>query len=207
MKLPSTKRGWLGLGCGSVIVLVVVCAALGAVMGPQTPSSTQPVAVVADPTEASAAPPAAPEAPAVPTDVPPTTAPEPPAAGVVGEPREAGGVQLTVTAVTRAPELGQFQKAEDGNEYVLAEVIIATIGRDAAPYNPFYFKVKDADGYEYTVALNTGDRALKSGELSQGDTVRGIVAFEVPIGATGLILSYEPIVIAGGYDPIRIALD
>jgi hypothetical protein len=70
-----------------------------------------------------------------------------------------------------------------------------------------YFKVKDADGYEYNATLNSGDNALKSGDLAQGDKVRGIVAFEVPTGAAGLILSYEPLVIAGGYDPIRIALD
>ena len=221
MAAAPPKRGvslrTVGLMAVGVVVVIAACMAFAEPSPRAPPAAVAPLALpataaptvdaVAATIEAGAAVAVPPTAAVAPTDVPPPpTTPTAGGAGV-GEPREAGGVTLTVMAVSRATELSQFQTAEPGKEYVLAEVVLETTGRDTAPYNPFYFKVKDVDGYEYTVALNTGDNALKSGELAQGDKVRSVVAFEVPVGATGLILSYEPIVIAGGYDPIRIALD
>lgn len=141
----------------------------------------------------------------------PTQAPDPTAApstiGKVGERLDAGGVTLTVMGVEKVKEIGTFQKAKDGKMYLLVEVLLETTGRDEAPYNPIYFKVKDADGFEHNVMISMADNTLKSGKLAAGEKVRGVVAFEVPEQAAGLVLSYEPIVMLGGYEPIRIALD
>lgn len=140
----------------------------------------------------------------------PTQAPDPTAApstiGKIGERREAGGVALTALKVEKVKEIGTFQKADAGKIYLLVEVLLETIYQEA-PYNPLYFKVKDADGFEHNVTISAADNTLKSGKLAAGEKVRGVVAFEVPEQAAGLVLSYEPIVLLGGYEPIKIALD
>jgi len=209
----------IGLVIGGV---VLVCVALGIIGAMNRPKASQqgaaPAAPAATKAVQAAAPAAASDPPtAVPaTEAPaPTAVPEPtvepptavPAVGTVGERREAGGIALTVMKVDKATKIGSFQKAKAGNVYVLVEVVLETTGRDEAPYNPFYFKAKDADGFEYTAMITTADNGLKSGKLASGEKVRGIVAFEVPEKATGLVLSYEPIVILGGYTPIKIALE
>jgi hypothetical protein len=87
MKRPTTKRGWLGLGCGGIIVLVLACAALGAVTGSRPRSAAAPTQAAAlaaaVPTDAPA--PEATDGPTntpAPTDTPvpteePTATPEP----------------------------------------------------------------------------------------------------------------------------------
>jgi hypothetical protein len=124
----------------------------------------------------------------------------------VGERVESAGIAVTVQAVSRTPSLGTLFKAKSGNTYVVLDTTIENTGRDVAPYNPLYFKLKDGAGFEYNSALG-GEQSLKSGELKQGELARGQVAFEVPAGASGLSVSYQPVVIFGGYQVIRIGLD
>ncbi len=119
---------------------------------------------------------------------------------------QAGGVALAVANVERHNALSRFQTASPGNVFLLIAVGIVNVDHDEAPYNPLYFKLKDADNFEYTPSIYTGDYGLHSGTLSRGDQVNGYIAFEVPKNATGLVLTYEPLVIFGGYEPIRISL-
>lgn len=185
----------IGVGVLACVALAVL-SSLG--RSAQPGQSGAPVTnVVSNSTQALELPTAVPE----PTVVPASTI------GKVGERREAGGVALTAMKVEKAKEIGTFQKAKEGKMYLLVEVLLETTGRDEAPYNPIYFKVKDADGFEYNVTISTADNTLKSGKLTAGEKVRGVVTFEVPEQASGLVLSYEPIVLLGGYEPIRIALD
>lgn len=110
-----------------------------------------------------------------------------PAVAKVGDRVELNGTALTVVKVDRAADLGQFQKAKDGNEFLIAEVIVEnSASADKIPYNPLYFKVKDSDGFEYDAEFTAGERSLKSGELAKGDKARGDVAFEVKKTAKGL---------------------
>jgi hypothetical protein len=229
---PTTPRRsplfWILAGAGGLFAFVCLCLVGLTVLGKNTPTPTaiaqRPAAastLQATPTAVAATAVAPTDAPAVaptaaPTAEPPTELPTIPpltvtpalsAIGAVGERREAGGIALTVAKVEHVAKLGDFQKAKAGNEFIIAEVILETTGRDKAPYNPFYFKVKDGDGFEYTTALNIQGNALKSGELGQGEKVRGTVAFEVKKDVAGLVLSYEPIVILGGYEPIKVALE
>lgn len=143
--------------------------------------------------------------PAKPTDAPKPTAA--PTIAKVGERAESAGLALTVSKVERKKDLDVISKAKAGNVFVVADVLIENTAKDKAPYNTLYFKVKSGDGYEYNAAITALPNQLKSGDLTTGDKVRGIVAFEVPEGAKGLVVSYEPLVILGGYKPIRVALD
>lgn len=126
----------------------------------------------------------------------------------IGDRVESAGIALTVVSVTKADQISTFLKpSSPEKEYLVIEVIIENTSRDQpAPYNPLYFKVKDADAYEYNTAILAPDPALQSGELAKGAKVRGKVAFEVPKTATGFVVSYQPLVILGGYETIYVDL-
>lgn len=130
-----------------------------------------------------------------------------PAIAKVGDRVELNGMALTVTKVERATQLGQFNKADDGKEFVVAEVIIENVSADnKVPYNPLYFTVKDGEGFEYNAQLVAGDQALKSGDLAKGEKARGNVAFEVKKDTKGLVMEYKPLVV-GESEAIKVALD
>lgn len=128
--------------------------------------------------------------------------------GKVGDRLEAGGIALTVTDVSKKTKLGDFQQAGENNEYVVVGVKLETTDRDEAPYNPMYFKLRDGSGLEQNAeVVNSLDGSLKSGKLFKGDSVRGTVVFEMPNRSSGLTLSYEPMVLLGGYETLRVDLD
>lgn len=142
--------------------------------------------------------PGAPRATSAPgaTAVPAATA-APIALGQVGDRIESNGIALTVNSVSATDNVNDVFKPKEGNIFLVADVTIESVDKDPANYNPLYFKVKDADGFEYSYAFTSPDPSLKSGELSPGDKARGNVAFEVPTGATGLVLSYKAIDFSG----------
>ena len=127
--------------------------------------------------------------------------------GRVGERRESGGVAITVNTVSKTGRLGQFLIAGPGKTYLVVDITIETTTREIAPYNPLYFKLKDSDLIEYNSSLLSDDRGLKSGELPRGERVRGTVAFDVPAASKGFMIIYQPIVIFGGYETIKIQLN
>jgi hypothetical protein len=147
--------------------------------------------------------------PATETAIPTRTSrPSPtPSVGMIGEAREGGGFVLTVLNVTNMESI-EFMTADSGYIYLVLDVLIENVSRnDGIPYNPLYFSVKDADGYEYNTAFIAPDPSLKSGHLPKGEMVRGFIAFEIRASSKGLVVTYEPLVILGGYEPIRISLD
>jgi hypothetical protein len=129
-----------------------------------------------------------------------------PATGNVGQRVVAGDIALTVDNVKRAKELSKTQKAPEGKEYLVAEVTIENSGASKLLYGPANFKVKDGKGVETTVELNnSASDALKDGSLDKGDKIHGTVAFEMDPAATGLVLTFEPVVFFG--QSIKITLD
>lgn len=134
----------------------------------------------------------------------PTEAPV--AVAKIGDRVELNGTGFTVVKIDRKAAISDFQKAKDGNEFIIAEVIIENTDKDKAPYNPLYFKVKDADGFEYNAGFTAGEQSLKSGDLAKGEKARGNVAFEVKKDAKGLILEYKPLVF-GQSESIKVSLD
>ena len=218
---PQKKRSMMktiSLGCvgcaGLLLILGIIGLAFGGSAANQATSTaptTAPAASAAKPTEpkpAGVAPPVPAEA-AKPAEPKPTAKVEQKATGParVGDRVESGGIALTVSGVQKATSVGQFMRAKPGRTYLTADVTIESVSRENAPYNPLYFKVKDSEGQEHTATAFGPDNSLKSGELPKGDKVRGAVAFDIPSEANGLVLSYQPIVIFGGYQTIRIALD
>src|SRR6266540_3213771 len=195
------QQGIIGkfvFGCISLLILCFLCSIPIAILNPKTaaPVATRTIS----PTKLV-------EQTITPS---PTKTPRPsatPNIGVVGERKEVGGIALTVLNITRMNGI-DFLTPKEGNNFLVIEVLIENVSRvDEVPYNPLYFSVKDFDGYEYPAILIAPDPELQSGKLPKGDKARGFVAFEVKASAGGLVVRYEPIVILGGYEPIRIRLD
>jgi Domain of unknown function (DUF4352) len=60
-------------------------------------------------------------------------------------------------------------------------------------FNPFDFKLQDADGVQRdTTVASDMPKPLNSGNLAPNGIVTGNMAFEAPQGATGLKLIYKP---------------
>lgn len=200
---PVLKWGLIGCGCLSsgAVALVVLLLVIGVVASSRGDETTVTTVGTAAPIVAKTG---------APTSAPPPAAkPAEKALPVarIGDRVESAGIAITVNSLRRTGEMGQLMRAKPGRTYAVIDVIVESTAREKAPYNPLYFKVRDADGYEYTSSLIGPDNALKSGELAQGERVRGTVSFDVPAEAKGLIVAYQPAVLFGGYQTIRVQLE
>jgi hypothetical protein len=189
----------VGLGCMACLALVLLSGG--------SPGKTADVSPTDQPKPTSAP---ATRTVAVPTNAPAptsTAAPQPKSTvGKIGDRVESAGIAVTVVKASKVNQIGSFTKPKAGNMLLNIEVIIENTNRDKAPYNPLYFKVRDSNGFEYNTTITALDPSLKSGDVAQGEKVRGNVAFEVKSDAKGLVVSYEPLVLLGGYQAIKIDL-
>ena len=84
-------------------------------------------------------------------------------------------------------------KPEADKLWVAALVEIEGINPSGASYNPFFFKVRDEQGFEYNFAAFGKEPALKSGnDLKPGQKVKGWMTFEVLKTVKALTLIYTP---------------
>ena len=181
---------------GSIFVLVLLLACGGGSPNPTitsptaAPAADAPTAAPAAAAEAPTTAPAAAEATAAPEA---TSAPAAPAVAKIGDKVELDGFAVTVTKAERTAQIGDFQKAQDGREFIVVEALFENISADKekADYNPFYFKVKDSEGFEFNATVDMGPNSLKSGNLDKGGKARGTVVFDVAKGAKGFVMSYQ----------------
>jgi hypothetical protein len=115
-------------------------------------------------------------------------------------------VALTFNKVTAATRL-QRTRAAKGRIFVDLLVTIQNLSRPDTPYNPFYFKAKDALGYEYVPVVIAHDSLLYPGSLGTGQKVSGHVFFEVPEGTEWLVVSYRPQVLVENYEEILLGIE
>lgn len=178
------------------VVVVVVLAAIGASAGsPNEPAgnlgTSQPST-----TAASVAP----------TEAAVSTAPEPSGAYGIGdriklEEEEYFGVAEVDLDVPGTDVI----KPAAGSKWVAALVEIEGINPDGATYNPFFFKVRDAEGFEYNFsAFGKEPQLQSSNELKPGQKVKGWVTFEVPDSDGKLTLVYLPGFLG---EPVEVALN
>jgi hypothetical protein len=130
MKLPKTKRGWVGLGCASIFLLFIACSALGALTGGG--ASRQQVAQAPAPTEgAAAAAPAAPAATEGPTAPPATEAPTATPSPVPPTPEPTNTPEPTATLTPVPPQ--EFSDSGKKVEEVQIDVVSTlTFSHDGA---------------------------------------------------------------------------
>lgn len=198
-----SKKEWTVVGVlGAAVVALLACIAcllLEAIGGQSNPRNQVVMEVVLTATSQQPAS----------SGLQPTTTPVPvptQSVGKVGDRMQSAGIAITVNKVSRADEINRFKPKAD-NVYLVLDVLIENVDRDEeSPYNPLYFLLKDSKNYDYNETLVAPAPSLKSGTLRKGDKARGNVAFEVPAKARGFTVRYVPMVLFGGYQPIRVDL-
>ncbi|HET9495630.1 MAG TPA: DUF4352 domain-containing protein [Chloroflexia bacterium] len=126
-----------------------------------------------------------------------------PSTGSVGSTLETAGLRVTLNSVTRSSG-GQFFKPDAGHEYIVLDLTYEnTTDREVAVSSLLSASVKDSTGQKYTLALGGADKSSPDGSIAPGDRARGEIAFEVPVDATGLVFTFDPIF---GGDPVRFNL-
>ena len=104
-----------------------------------------------------------------------------------------GGVKLTVTSIQYATSLGQFDTADSGKTYVVANVSLEKTSKGTQSYNEFDFRTQTAGGQVLDSAVVTSvTNLLNSGDLVAGGKVSGNIAFQVPIEDGHQYLIWKP---------------
>jgi hypothetical protein len=110
----------------------------------------------------------------------------------VGQRVKVGDNQYFTVKVVKLWPGNQFIKPAAGKRYLAVQVLIEGIA-ETSSYNPFFFSVKDADGFEYNFSAFAPEPQLQSGnDLAAGDKVAGWVAFELPTTLKQVTLLYQP---------------
>ncbi len=120
----------------------------------------------------------------------------------VGAQGTVGPYSLTVTSAERLAELvdpnGQYdaQKPAAGNEFLVVAIDVANDSDSPAGQGPTSFKLKDAQGTEYQAfPTNTQEYIFNMpGPVPAKGTASTKIAYEVPAGAKGFTLTWEPFV-------------
>ena len=136
-----------------------------------------------------------------PTVTPSSTVTTTPVPNQVGQRFISGPVALTVHSAAKAP-------GASGQVRVIAEVSIENLGSTAMGIGPAYFKLAVGSGGPNSPYTGGAEGTTMPAATRQpGGSVRANVAFQVPIDARGLTLSYEPLPPPPGYSQIiRVGL-
>jgi hypothetical protein len=152
-------------GIGVIVVIIVASVAAGG--GGSTSSST-------------------PNAPA--TSAAPSAGTTTQTAGI-GTPVRDGKFEFTVTAVTYAHKVGdQFLGKTAQGRYALLHVTVKNIGTEAQTLSDSSQYVYDASGRKYSadteadLYTNSNSTSMFLNDINPGNTVSGVIAFDMPRG-------------------------
>ena len=113
-----------------------------------------------------------------------------------GDTVEFQDVQVALNSVETTTELGSFAQAEEGNEFVIADVTTTNNTEEELTISTaLQMVVKDGNGFSYSTSLTASsslDQNYSQGSpLAPGETRRGKVAYEVPTGTSPLYWVFE----------------
>jgi len=110
----------------------------------------------------------------------------------IGSRVQIGSEQVHVVTKVETWKGSTYIKPDKGNVFVAALVKIQAL--ETTTYNPFWYKVRGPDSFEYQASLFGRDPALgSSNTLQPGRTVQGWVTFEVlKVAASKLTMIYTP---------------
>jgi hypothetical protein len=125
----------------------------------------------------------------------------------IGQVAESAGIRLVVHSVVKQ-STHAGTAAAPGRTFLVVDLTLESRRSPVTPYVPAGFQVRDADGGQYVGLIPSADnrRSLKGGGLTAGVPVPGTVAFDVPGGADGFILDFQPDQLVAGFQLIRVAL-
>lgn len=115
------------------------------------------------------------------------------AEATVGDVVRGETLAMVVRDVTRTTEIGEFQEADPGNEFVVVRMAVKNITQDTylGFSSVFQTTLRDDEDYAYDPTFAVTDQTLASGQLVPGEVTRGDVVFEVPEGASGLAMYFD----------------
>lgn len=92
-----------------------------------------------------------------------------------------------------ATSLGEFDNADSGKTYVVADVTLENTSDSTKPYNEFDFRMQTAGGQvlDGTVVSSITD-VLNSGDIVTGGKSTGKVVFQVPVETGHQYLIWKP---------------
>ncbi len=184
----------------TVLLALVVVAILGKAFGSgdATPAATSPSAPVAE------APADAPKADAPKAEAPKAEQPDAPKGAKVGQTVRDGKFEFTVTKVEkRVAKVGnQYLNQKAQGQYVLVHVTVKNIGDEAQLFSDSSQKVRDAKGREFSAdtsaAIYIEDNKVFLNEINPGNSVKGILVFDMPRDAAPATIELHDSPFSGG---------
>lgn len=98
-----------------------------------------------------------------------------------GETATVGGVKMTLSGVEYKTNLSDYEKADDGKTYVVADVTLENTTNKTQSYNSLYFRIQTTGGQVLDSTFGTVPNPLNSGDIVAGGKVTGKVVFQVPV--------------------------
>lgn len=120
-----------------------------------------------------------------------------------GDAVESGGLTAECNGFETATELDDFTQADEGNEYAIVDVSVTNeTGEEQSVSILLQMMLKDGEGFSYSFDLggySALDQKFEQGTpISDGQTRRGKIAYQVPEGTSPLYWAFEFDVFVGG---------
>jgi hypothetical protein len=98
-----------------------------------------------------------------------------------GEGATVDDVKMTLSSVEYKTQLSDYEKADDGKTYVVADVTLENASDRTQTYNVFDFRIQTAGGQVLDGSFATVQPPLSSGDIVAGGKASGKIVFEVPV--------------------------
>lgn len=116
-----------------------------------------------------------------------------------GESATIDGVTMTLSDVSYTTSPTEFDTADSGKTYLVANVTEENNSNETQSYNGFNYRVQTAGGQVLDGAFTLLDGTLSSGDLVSGGKVSGKIVFEVPVEDGNQYVIWKP----NGFDAKR----
>ena len=114
------------------------------------------------------------------------------AAHAIGDTARTNDISLIVEHVRRDSQGGGPLTPRPGHEFIIPTIVLKNNGDTPFEFIPLLsLYVKDASGNVYPETAIVTDGGVLSGPILPHDVLREEVGFEVPAGASGLVLYFE----------------
>lgn len=121
-----------------------------------------------------------------------------------GETATVGGVKMTLTGVEYKTSLSDYEKAEAGKTYVVANVALENTSDKTQPYNTFDFRIQTASGQVLDGTFATVSSPLGSGDMVAGGKASGKIVFEVPVESGHQYVIWKPSAVDAARAIVRV---
>lgn len=116
----------------------------------------------------------------------------------LGDTVEKDGYSLSATAIQDPCAPSIIYEPKEGKRVIGVEIVLGNVsGAEPLSINPLYATLIDTEGYTYDPELGGCEEQIATGDLNPGEKVRGIVGFELPVGAMPASIRYRAGIIDG----------